>query len=232
MTAVTWLGSASVRLDLADGRRVYLDPWLSGPTTPEGERDPERMDLILLTHGHVDHLGEAIALSMKHSAHIVAQTELTGWVAKNGGYLADPYGMNKGGTVSFDGLDVTMVYASHSSSSPELEYTGEGVGYVITMPDGKKVYVSGDTDVFLDMALIGELYEPDVAILSIGDRMTMGPRQAVKAIELLDVKRVLPYHWDAGGPLTPGRPDDLVRLLGPDSDVEVIRVAPGESFEL
>jgi L-ascorbate metabolism protein UlaG (beta-lactamase superfamily) len=231
-TTVTWLGNASLRIDSVDDTRIYVDPWLSGPTTPDHERLPTRADLIVLTHGHIDHVGDAVDLSTTHRAHIIAQTELTGWLSRKGAYLSDPYGMNKGGTVSYRGIDFTMVYASHSSSSPDGDYTGEAAGFVITFEDRKRVYVAGDTDVFLDMQLIGELYAPDVAVLPIGDRMTMGPRQAAKAIELLGVKRVLPYHWDAAGDMLPGRPEHLVEILGAHSDVEIVRVEPGKSFAL
>lgn len=224
-----WLGNASLRIDSVHGKRVYIDPWISGPTTPDDERVPEHVDLIALTHGHIDHLGEAVELSATHQAHVIAQTELTSWLSKNGAHLIDPYGMNKGGTVTYEGISFTMVYASHSSSTPDGTYTGEAVGYVITLEDGKRVYIAGDTDVFLDMRLIGELYAPDVAVLPVGDRMTMGARQAVKAIELLGVSRVLPVHWD-GGDMIPGRPEHLIGLLPPDGGIEVIQIRQGESF--
>jgi L-ascorbate metabolism protein UlaG (beta-lactamase superfamily) len=228
---ITWLGNSSLRIDSVHGKRVYVDPWLSGPTTPDDERAPERVDLIALTHGHLDHLGDAVELSTTHRAHVIAQTELSTWLFQNGAYLIDPYGMNKGGTMTYEGIGFTMVHASHSGSAPDGTYTGEAVGFVVTFEDGKRVYLAGDTDVFLDMQLIGELYAPDVAVLPIGDRMTMGPRQAAKAIELLGVKRILPVHWD-GGDIIPGRPEHLIELLGSDTDVDVIQVRHGESFAI
>jgi L-ascorbate metabolism protein UlaG (beta-lactamase superfamily) len=168
---------------------------------------------------------------VRHEAHVIAQTELSSWLFNNGAHLIDPYGMNKGGTVTYEGLAFTMVNASHSAATPDGSYGGEAVGFVLTLEDGKRVYLAGDTDVFLDMQLIGDIYSPDVAVLPIGDRMTMGPRQAAKAIELLGVKRVLPVHWD-GGDIIPGRPEDLIELLGPDTDVEVIQVRHGEPFAI
>lgn len=229
-STVTWLGSATLRIDSVSGKRIYVDPWLSGPNTPEGERVPDQVDIIAVTHGHVDHIGDTIELSNTHECHVIAQTDLVAWLDRNGARIKDPWGINKGGTVVLDGIAFTMVYASHSSSTPGLEYAGEAAGYVITLEDGAVIYVAGDTDVFLDMQLIGELYRPDVAVLPIGDRMTMGPRQAAKAAKLLGVTRVFPYHW--GGDIQPGRPQHLAEMLGRDSGVEVIQLPPGGAFHM
>ena len=134
---------------------------------------PDRVDIIAVTHGHVDHIGDTIELSNTHECHILAQTELVARLDRSGARIKDPWGMNKGGTVAIDGIRFTMVHAVHSSSTPELEYAGEAAGYVITLEDGACLYVAGDTDVFLDMQLIGELYRPDVAVLPIGDRKSV-----------------------------------------------------------
>lgn len=229
MTTITWLGSATLRIDTADGQRLYVDPWLSGPNTPEAERKAERVDAILLTHGHVDHLGDTVALSKEFRPAVYAQGELLTWIESQGGVLADTLGMNKGGSVTHAGSTITMVNAVHSSSF-QGSYTGEAAGFVLTDQAGRTVYIAGDTDVFGDMALIRELYEPDLAVLPIGDRMTMGPKQATKAIELLGVERVLPYHW--GSAVLPGNPAQLIEQLGPDSSVEVLLLSPGDSVTL
>ncbi|HKP17811.1 MAG TPA: metal-dependent hydrolase [Gaiellaceae bacterium] len=226
---LTWLGHASFRLDSPGGKRVYVDPWLSGPTCPEAEKEPERVDLIAVTHGHGDHVGETVDLWKKFKPPVVALVELRGWLASQG---AEAEGMahapNKGGTVEVDGIKLTLTDANHSSSTEDGTYAGEPAGIVIELEDGFKLYFAGDTNVFGDMQLIGRIYEPDVAVLPIGDHFTMGPREAAVALELLGVKRCVPCHYGTF-PLLHGTPDELRRLA---PGVEVIAPQPGETVDL
>jgi L-ascorbate metabolism protein UlaG (beta-lactamase superfamily) len=226
-TTLTWLGHASFRLDTPSGKRIYVDPWLNGnPKCPESEQTPERVDLIAVTHGHGDHVGDAVELAKKHDATVVALVELAAWFGKQGvdeGKLRNP---NKGGTVDVEGVKVTLTNAFHSGSAPDGSYAGEPSGLVITSEDGKKVYFAGDTCVFGDMQLIGRIYEPDLAVLPIGDHFTMGPKEAAVAVELLGVKRVVPCHFGTFGLLTGTR--DEFEQLAPDG-VTVEQLEPGES---
>jgi L-ascorbate metabolism protein UlaG (beta-lactamase superfamily) len=226
-TTLTWLGHASFRLDTANGKRIYVDPFLNGnPKCPENEKTPERVDVIALTHGHGDHVGDTVDLAKKHDATVVALVELAGWLGKHGVDENKLKAPNKGGTVDVDGVKVTLTHAFHSGSAPDGSYAGEPSGLIITTEDGKKVYFAGDTNVFGDMQLIGRIYEPDVAVLPIGDHYTMGPKEAAVAVELLGVKRIVPCHWGTFGLLT-GTPDELEKLA--PSNVTIEKIQPGES---
>jgi len=184
-TTLTWLGHAAFRIDTSGGKRVYVDPFLNGnPTCPPGEQSPERVDIVAVTHGHGDHIGDTIALAQQYGCKVVAQVELAGWLGKQGVDDAGLVAPNKGGTVNVDGIKFTLVNAFHSSSSPDLAYTGQPTGVVIRF-DGTSIYFAGDTCVFGDMQLIGRIYQPDLAVLPIGDFYTMGPREAAVALELL-----------------------------------------------
>ncbi len=225
---LTWLGHAAFRFDTGDGKRVYVDPFLSGnPTCPAGEQQPERVDLIALTHGHDDHVGDTVELWRRFSPSVIAQIELRRWLAEQGIEANMAHAPNKGGTVTVDGVRITFTNAFHSSSAADGTYTGESCGLVIET-DGVKLYFAGDTCVFGDMQLIGRIYEPDVAILPIGDHFTMGPREAAVALELLGTRRCIPCHYGTFGLLT-GTPDEL-RSLAPD--VELIVMQPGDTVEL
>jgi L-ascorbate metabolism protein UlaG (beta-lactamase superfamily) len=227
-TTLTWLGHATFRFDTPGGKRVYIDPFLNGnPKCPESELEPERIDVIALTHAHGDHLGDTIALAKKHGCTVIAAVEFADWLqGKQGlGNVLDP---NKGGTVEADGVKFTLTNAHHSSSNNDLEYMGEPVGIVVEVENGTKLYFAGDTCVFGDMALIARLYSPDVAILPIGGHYTMDPREAAVALELLDVKRCIPCHYGTF-PLLAGTPAQL-RELAPG--VQVDDLEPGDSVTL
>jgi L-ascorbate metabolism protein UlaG (beta-lactamase superfamily) len=226
-TTLTWLGHAAFRLDTAGGKRVYVDPFLTGnPKCPPNEQTPERVDIIAVTHGHGDHVGDTVALATKHGASVVALVELAGWLGKQGVDEAQLQAPNKGGTVDVDGVKFTLTNAFHSGSAPDGSYVGEPSGIVVTTEDGKTIYFAGDTCMFGDMQLIGRIYEPDVAVIPIGDHYTMGPKEAAVAVELLGVKRIVPCHWGTFGLLT-GTPDELERLAPKTATIE--RIQPGES---
>ena len=224
---LTWLGHATFRIDSPGGKRIYIDPFLNGnPKCPENEQSPERVDMIGITHGHGDHVGDAIDLAKKFSCTVVAPVELADWLSAEGvENVRDP---NKGGTVDVDGIKFTLVNAHHSSSNNDGKYTGEPCGIVVTLEDGTKVYFAGDTCVFGDMQLIGRLYSPDVAVLPIGGHYTMDPKEASVALELLGTKRCVPCHYGTF-PVLAGTPDELTQL---SPGVEVHTPEPGGSVDL
>jgi L-ascorbate metabolism protein UlaG (beta-lactamase superfamily) len=231
MAALTWLGHATFALESDTGKRIYVDPWLTGnPTAPPGAATPDRLDVIALTHGHPDHTGDAVALSKAFpAAEVVCQIELKSWLGKQGASVADQVpGLNKGGSQEIDGIRFTLVNAFHSSSSPEGEYLGEACGIVVRLESGTVVYFAGDTCVFGDMALIARLYGPDYAVLPIGDHFTMGPKEAAVALELLGNPRCIPCHFGTF-PLLTGTPEELAREA-PGATIRALE--PGETIEL
>jgi L-ascorbate metabolism protein UlaG (beta-lactamase superfamily) len=226
---LTWLGHASFRLDTPGGKRIYIDPWFDNPKCPDGEKEPDRCDVIAITHGHGDHTGSTIELSKRLGPlPIVANVELKGWLKQQGAETDDTPGANKGGTVEAAGVKFTLTNAFHSSSSDDGTYLGEAAGIVVELEEGTKVYFAGDTCVFGDMQLIGRIYSPDVAVLPIGGHFTMDPREAAVACELLGTKRIVPCHYGTF-PLLKGTPDEL-RELAPD--VEVVAVDAGGTVDL
>jgi L-ascorbate metabolism protein UlaG (beta-lactamase superfamily) len=231
--ALTWLGHAAFRLDTPAGKRVYLDPFLNGnPKCPRSELEPERIDLIAITHGHGDHVGDTVELARRFGCPVVALVELRGWLSTQGLSEETAHAPNKGGTVEVAGVRITLTDANHSSSGfvdGQFAYLGEPAGLVLEIPDGPTLYFAGDTNVFASMQLIGRIYEPDVAVLPIGDHYTMGPREAAVALELVGSRRCVPCHY-ATFPLLTGTPDELRRLV--PAGVEILTPEPGETIEL
>jgi L-ascorbate metabolism protein UlaG (beta-lactamase superfamily) len=225
--SITWLGHATFLVRTTGGKRLLFDPWVTGnPSSPPEAKKLGELDLILVTHGHSDHTGDAVAIGRSSGAQTLAPFELSLWLQKKG--LKNVTGMNPGGTVSMHGLSITMVPAVHSSSVEEdgqIVYLGVATGYVIRFEDGLTAYYAGDTALFGDMRLIGEMYRPQIAFLPIGDFYTMGPEQAAKASELLGVQKIIPMHYGTFPVLTgtPGRLRELVSARG----VEVLDLKPG-----
>ena len=232
-TTLTWLGHAAFRLDTEAGTRVYVDPFLTGnPSCPDAEREPERCDLVVLTHGHDDHVGDALAIAKRFSCPVVAQVEVRGWLSTKGLDANPAHAANKGGTVRLGDLRITLTDANHSSSTfanDTFIYLGEPCGVVLRPDAGPTIYFAGDTNVFGDMALVRRLYAPDVAVLPIGDHYTMGPGEAAVAAELVGAPRVVPSHYGTF-PILSGTPDALRPLL-PDG-VELLVPSPGETLTL
>jgi len=225
----TWLGHATFLFTSPSGKRILVDPWLAtNPSCPESSKKVTELDLLLVTHGHDDHTADVVPIARATNAYVVAPYELAVWLQRKG--LQNVTGMNPGGTVSVLGLSVTMVPAHHSSSVVEdgrTMYAGLATGYVVKFEDDLAIYFAGDTSVFGDMRLIGELYRPAMAFLPIGDLYTMGPEQAAKACELLGVKHIVPMHYGTFPALT-GTPARLRELVEPRG-VQVLELKPGET---
>ena len=192
-TRITWLGHATVLVQTARGTNILIDPFIAqNPKYPKGYELPAKIHYILLTHGHGDHISDAVPVATKHGSTVVAIYELAAYVGGKG--VANTIGMNIGGTVQLEDVAATMVEAKHSAAAQDEEgthYTGVATGFVMTITDGPVLYHSGDTTVFGDMKLIAELYHPDVAMLPIGGFYTMGPKEAAVATRLLSPKMVL-----------------------------------------
>jgi L-ascorbate metabolism protein UlaG (beta-lactamase superfamily) len=230
MGTLTWLGHAAFMLGSDRGRRIYVDPFLSGnPTTPDDEKEPDKVDVICVTHGHGDHVGDAVELSQRFpEADVIAMVELKSWLGSKGANVGDLPGLNKGGSVEIDGITYALVNAFHSSPAPDGSYAGEAAGLVIRLEEGRTIYFAGDTCVFGDMQLIRHLWEPDYAVLPIGDWFTMGPREAALAIDLLGTPRVIPCHYGTF-PVLRGTPEQLQEEA---PNAPIVRMEPGDTIEL
>lgn len=226
---ITWLGHATVLVQTAKGTNILIDPFIEqNPKFPKHFALPDKIHYILLTHGHGDHISDTVPVAKKHGSTVVAIYELAAYVAAKG--VASTIGMNLGGTVQLEDVAATMVEAKHSAAAQDEQgthYVGIAAGFVLTIADGPVLYHAGDTSVFGDMKLIGELYHPEVAMLPIGGHYTMGPREAALATRLLTPTVVLPLHYGTFPPLK-GTPDELAALVEPG--VKVVRCAPGESI--
>jgi L-ascorbate metabolism protein UlaG (beta-lactamase superfamily) len=227
--AITWLGHATFVITTPGGKRIVTDPWLEGnPMCPPAHKRIDRADVILLSHGHFDHTGDIVSVARATGAPVVAVFELASWVERKG--VQNTVGMNIGGTVKVAGLEITMTPAIHSSSITEndvTQYLGLAAGFVVKLEDGRSIYYSGDTALFSDMRLIGEMHTPDVAFLPIGDHFTMGPEAAAMAARMLGVRQVVPMHYGTF-PLLTGTPDALKRLVEPHG-IDVLVLKPGET---
>jgi L-ascorbate metabolism protein UlaG (beta-lactamase superfamily) len=229
----TCLGHATVRCDLPGGEVVLIDPWVEhNPACPEELKRFDRIDAMLITHAHYDHMGDAVELAKRHHPKIVvANFEICHWLGTKG--VESCSGMNLGGCQEVLGHSVTMVRADHScgiTDGDQILYGGVAGGYVVRLAGGFTFYHAGDTALFSDMQLIAEMHRPELAFLPIGDLFTMDPQQAARACRFLAVRKVIPIHWGTFPALT-GTPEKLVKALADQgTSCEVIGLKPGESY--
>jgi len=230
---LTWLGHNSFKLVTRGAKTVLLDPWVEGnPACPRELKQLDKIDIMSITHGHGDHMGDAVTLGKKFKPTVVCNYEIHLFLQRKGVPNTSP--MNKGGTQEAAGIKFTMVHAVHSSGiedGGQVLYGGEACGYIVTLEDGTRIYNAGDTAVHADMALIGELYAPEIALLPIGDLYTMSPREAAVATRMLKPRYVVPCHYGTF-PALKGTPEALREELAKlDVATEVVALRPGESFK-
>jgi L-ascorbate metabolism protein UlaG (beta-lactamase superfamily) len=226
---ITWLGHGTTEFRFASGEVLVFDPWLENPKYPKGHQF-DRVDAIAVSHGHFDHIFSVVPLAKQFNPKVVAIFETAHWLESKG--VKQTIGMNKGGTVDLGFAKLTMTHAVHSCGILEddkIIYGGEAAGYVLTPKQGPPIYMAGDTNVFSDMALIQELYAPELALLPIGDHFTMSPHEAAKAVELLKVKKVIPMHFGTFPALT-GTPEALAAKLK-GKPAEVWTLEPGKPVQ-
>ena len=228
--AITWLGHSTFLLRTPGGKRLLFDPWLrENPACPDALKKPPKADVILVSHGHGDHMDDLVLCARESGATVVAMYELCDWLGRKG--LQNVAPMNRGGSLQVAGLTITMTDARHSSGyvdNGQMVYLGEAAGFVIALEDGRSIYFAGDTSLFGDMRLIGEIHRPSIAFLPIGDRFTMGPADAARACALLGVRQVVPMHWGTF-PLLTGTPEHLATFL--PGGVEILMLKPGDVAE-
>lgn len=231
--AITFLGHACFSIASEDS--IFLvDPWITGnPQSSDTVKGLKKPDAILITHAHGDHLGDAVSIARDTGATTISMPEIAQYLVRKGISESKAVGMNKGGTVVHREARITMVHAVHSSSiaeGDEIRYGGEAAGFVIRFKNGACVYHAGDTGVFSDMAIIGELYRPDVAMLPIGDHYVMGPEEAAYACKLLHPRLVIPMHFGTFPVLT-GTPEKFQSLLTDMPQTRIVTMQPGETID-
>jgi L-ascorbate metabolism protein UlaG (beta-lactamase superfamily) len=236
-TEIIYLGHSTILIKTPRGKRLLIDPWTSGnPACPAQYKDPGalgKLDIILATHIHNDHVGDLESIVRANpDASVVGIFEACNWMKMKGADNIRP--MSKGGTQTVDGIQITMTQAIHSSSFTEedgsIVYGGEPAGYILALENGFTMYAAGDTGVFGDMAILHELYHPELAFLPIGDLFTMGPVQAAYAAKLLQIRHLVPIHY-ATFPALTGTPEALAESCAGLADLQIHALKPGDTLK-
>lgn len=223
---ITWFGHANFRIKAADAT-MFIDPFFVGnPTSPMTYQEVDECNLILVTHDHNDHIGQTLELAIKHDAEVVAIFDVIQDLISLGLPEHLGVGMNIGGTVKRQGLEIKMVQAMHSAAH------GMPAGFIITQPGGLCIYNSGDTGLFGDMELFGKFHDIDIAMLPVGGRFTMGPKQAAYACKLLGCKQVIPQHWGTWGILNQNNEAlvEQLSILAPDTKMTELAIGTPQVF--
>lgn len=228
-TKAFWLGHSAVKLISPKGNIILIDPFLThNPSTPDDLKQVSKADYILLTHGHEDHVGDTIEIAANTGAKVIAIVELIGLLNAEGLSADQSVAFNKGGTVHFDDFSVTMVSANHSSSY-NGQYAGDPAGLIISFEDDICVYHMGDTNIFADLELYGELYEPTLVFAPIEDHFTMGPEEAAYAVEMINPEIAIPIHYGTWPPIA-ADPNVFKEVLEEFSEIEVLIPEIGASI--
>ena len=229
-TRIRWLGHSCLLLE-TNGQNVLIDPFLTGNPKAAATAEQVPADLILISHGHGDHVGDAVAIAKRTGATVLSNYEISTWLQQAPRGLSKVHGLQHGGGYTFDsGIRVKLTLAFHGSALPDGSNGGNPCGFLITCADGIKLYDAADTGLFGDMALIGE-EGLDLAILPIGDYYTMGPDDAVRAVKLLKPRFVLPIHYNTFPPITQDASAWAARVKSETPATPVV-LQPGEWFEI
>ncbi|HTX19272.1 MAG TPA: metal-dependent hydrolase [Bacteroidota bacterium] len=226
---VTWYGHAAFKVETAKGKVILIDPWLDNPKAPSSARNIDHVDLILVTHGHSDHLGNTVELAQKFDATVICNRAIALYLASKG--VKKTAVLDYSGTYESDKVKIVMVYAQHSSTIEDGGQRIDGgnpAGFIIQCENGVTLYDAGDTGLFGDMKLLAEVYKPDIVMIPIGGVYTMGPREAAKACELLTPRCIIPMHYGTFPALT-GTPEELKSLLPIPLKSRVVDILPGDT---
>lgn len=228
-TKIKWLSHAGFQITSSGGKVLYIDPWFDNPVSVSKLDEVKEATMVLVTHDHMDHVGQAAEIVAKTGGLLVANVETAKRLQNDAKIPAEKvcyfgYGMNIGGNLVYEGISVTMTQAFHSTG------TGAPCGYIIKLEDGTTLYHAGDTGIFDSMKTFGELYSIDIAMLPVGSVFTMDPFQAAKATKMISPKKVIPMHYKTF-PILVQDPKDFVGLAKKEAPgVEVIQLTPGQEY--